>query len=405
MNAMQILLPPDELDAQTYLDRLASVRLAPFDVRVKAFLADFATRLLADHTLRSKPELVALGYWFRPAAIATLEARHAALAHHGLLRPRGVVFHVAPSNVDAVFVYSWFLALLCGNRNIVRLSQRASAPRAALLALLAGALTSHPDIAAANLVLAYPRDDATSAELSARCQLRVVWGGNDTVSHFRSITLPPLATELVFPDRQAWAALDAQAVLHASEEALSRLAAAFYNDAFWFAQQACSSPRAVLWIGDQAAVSAAQARFWPALQTQLAHRGVQDEPAQLAARLVAAHRIAASGAARATTPLAAWPLRLQADRFDADARAAHCGYGLFIEIARPSLDAASGLFSDADQTLAYFGFSAEQLRDWALALADRAIDRIVPIGEALRFADRWDGHDLLMAFSRLVVIA
>lgn len=85
---------PDAVTAQ--LDRLQAARLQPFDARTLAFLAAFAERILRDTGLRSAPELVALAYWFRPAAIETLQQRYRQLAEHGLLRPRGVAFHIAP---------------------------------------------------------------------------------------------------------------------------------------------------------------------------------------------------------------------------------------------------------------------------------------------------------------------
>lgn len=406
---MELILPhtatsPDAVTAQ--LDGLQAARLQPFDARTLAFLAAFAERILRDSSLRSAPELVALAYWFRPAAIETLQQRYRQLAEHGLLRPRGVAFHIAPANVDAVFVYSWFLSLLCGNRNIVRLSKRENPHRLALLVLLGEVMArpEHADIAAANAVLAYARDDGITTELSARCHLRVVWGGDATVQHVRSLPLPPLATELVFPNRNAWALLDAQTVLDASEDALGQAASAFHNDAFWFGQQACSSPRAVLWIGGTTQVEAARARFWPALAAELARRGAQDEAAQLAARLVSVHQAAAEGAVRLASALSDWPLRLMTDNFSPALRAQHCGYGLFYEIQRDSLDGSAGLFVTEDQTIAYWGFAREALAAWVCGLPDRTIDRIVPLGQALRFADRWDGHDLLLAFSRLVVI-
>ncbi|MCX9156156.1 hypothetical protein OPU71_08470 [Niveibacterium sp. 24ML] len=403
---MDLILPHRaDADARAQIDGLGERTLQAFDTRTLAFLTDFSTRLLQDHALRSAPELVALGYWFRPAAVEVLRQRHARLAASGVLRPRGVVFHVAPANVDAVFVYSWFLSLLCGNRNIVRISRRDNAHRATLLQLLADTLAAHPHIAACNAVLAYERDDAISAELSARCGLRVVWGGNETVAHFRRIPLPPLATELVFPDRQSWALLDAASLINADDDTISRLASAFHNDAFWFSQQACSSPRAVVWIGATTQVAQAKNRFWQAVREELARRGETPDASELANRLVAAHRAAAAGDVKPHGSLSDWPLRLDADTFTPELRGGHCGYGLFYEITRAHLGDTRDLFVAADQTVAYFGFERAALTDWVQTLPDRAVDRVVPIGDALRFGDCWDGHDLLMAFSRHVVIA
>lgn len=403
---MDLILPSrSDGDAHAQLDGLAANRLRAFDASTLAFLAEFSARLLQDHALRSAPELVALGYWFRPAAIETLRRRHEALAANGVLRPRGVVFHVAPANVDAVFVYSWFLSLLCGNRNIVRISRRDNAHRATLLKLLGDTLAAHPQIAACNAVVAYERDDTVSAALSAHCDLRVVWGGNETVGHFRGIALPPLATELVFPDRQSWALINAEAVMAADNNTLARLASAFHNDAFWFAQQACSSPRAVIWVGGSATIAQAQTRFRHAVREELVHRAETPDASELANRLVAAHRAAAVAEIKLTGRLDDWPLRLAVQAFTPEMRGAHCGYGLFYEVSRDTLAETRELFAAPDQTVAYFGFDRATLAAWAQTLPDRAVDRVVPIGEALRFSDYWDGHDLLMAFSRHVVIA
>jgi len=409
MQTIEILLPlrtTDQAAVAQRLDALQQSSLQAFSESTMVFLAAFAERILRDPAMRTAPELMALAYWFRPAALQTLRARFQRLGEQGLLRPRGVVFHVAPANVDSIFVYSWFLSLLCGNRNIVRLSRRENPQRDTLLQILAE-LLAHPDHAAlanANVVLAYERDDEISTVLSARCKLRVVWGGDTTVKHMRSLPLPPLATELVFPNRASWALIHAASVNQASAEALTQLASAFYNDTFWFAQQACSSPRALLWIGTPEQVEAAQSRFWPALRQEIVRRNAQDEPTQLAARFVAAHLAATEPGVRLEGSLTDWPLRLAATRFSSTMRNGHCGYGLIYEIQRGSLDDGIDLFEADDQTIAYWGFEREALTGWALKLPDRAIDRIVPLGQALRFADRWDGHDLLLAFSRLMMI-
>lgn len=409
MQTTEILLPLRSTDQATVTQRLDALQqssLQAFSAPTMAFLAAFAERILRDPAIRTAPELMALAYWFRPAALQALRARFQQLGEQGLLRPRGVVFHLAPANVDSIFVYSWFLSLLCGNRNIVRLSRRENPQRDTLLQILAE-LLAHPDhaaIANANVVLAYERDDEISTALSTRCTLRVVWGGDATVNHMRRLPLPPLATELVFPNRASWALINAASVNQASAEALIQLASAFYNDTFWFAQQACSSPRALLWIGMPEQIQVAQSRFWPALKQAMVQRNAQDEPAQLAARLVAAHLAATEPGVMLEGALTDWPLRLAAKQFSGAMRNGHCGYGLIYEIQRNNLDESIDLFEADDQTVAYWGFERDALTRWALTLPDRAVDRIVPLGQALRFADRWDGHDLLLAFSRLVMI-
>ncbi|WP_341675065.1 acyl-CoA reductase [Niveibacterium sp. SC-1] len=404
---MELLLP-DSGDAQAQIERLRNATLKPFDADILAFFGDFSQRVLADTGLRQYPELVALGYWFRPAAVARLRERHVHLAEGGVLRPRGVALHYAPSNVDSVFVYSWFLSLACGNRNIIRLSARsAGARRAALFDLLTALLQDprHARIAAATAVVSFAHDDTQNAALACDCHLRVTWGGDAAVNALRRVALPPLATELVFPNRESWALLDASTVLAADETTFEAHLRGFYNDAFWFAQQACSSPRALAWVGTQETVRRAQLRFWDGLRAYLHRRGEFSDASELANRLVATHVAAAAVPAQSLEgSLADWPLRISSDALDPLQREQHCGYGLFYEVQRDSLAECVALFAPQDQTVAYWGFSRETLIDWAQSLGDRCVDRVVPLGKALQFSDRWDGQDLLQSFSRLVSI-
>jgi hypothetical protein len=57
-----------------------------------------------------------------------------------------------------------------------------------------------------------------------------------------------------------------------------------------------------------------------------------------------------------------------------------------------------------DQTLSYFGYDAGELKRLAMQLPGRAIDRIVPIGQALDFSPTWDGVDMFHSFTRCVEI-
>lgn len=57
-----------------------------------------------------------------------------------------------------------------------------------------------------------------------------------------------------------------------------------------------------------------------------------------------------------------------------------------------------------DQTLSYFGFEAEELRGLITELNGSGIDRVVPVGDALRFDHIWDGWDLLDIFGRRITV-
>jgi hypothetical protein len=400
---IDILLPETADTLEQLLERQAAVRGGePFNARVMDFVARLSRTVLGDRAFREHPELMAMAHWFRPANLRDLRQQFLGDGERLFLR-RGLVFHLAPSNVDSVFIYSWLLALLCGNANIARVSRRRTPQMQAFFAVAARLLREPEwqDLADANIVLSYDHDASLTALLSARCQLRVIWGGDNTINEIRTIPLPPLSAELAFANRFSLAVLSAPAVTALEDEALIRLAQGFYNDAFWFNQQACSSPRALVWIGSGAQRLQAQARFWPAVEAEVQRRAPENLPAQVMDRTTSLFRLALQhDQARAETAPGALPSRILVDMLTPDDRLCHDGNGLFIELERMRLEELAPLLVMRDQTIACFGI---ERADWLALLPllpPHAADRIVPIGEALAFSPVWDGVNLLQAFTR-----
>lgn len=395
-------------------DMLQSMRAAsawqPFDTRAVEFVKRFSQKLLTSTEIRQHPELAALGHWFRGANLHQLKQKYPNDTGDALVLGRGLAFHVAPSNVDSVFMYSWLLSLLAGNVNVVRVSQKASAAQSYLITVLAQTLAEEVGMPVRGriVLLTYPHDDAITGVLSEACQLRVVWGGDATVRALRAVPLRPTATEICFPDRFSVCAIEAEALLALDGQALAQLVSRFYNDAFWFAQQACSSPRLVAWVGSPERIAAARSRFWPALEKELVQRQPENSEAMCMARVAASFEYAGAALARpdaAAGLTSGQPLRLTLERpLNEAVKALHCGNGLFLELHLPELVELAAQLSDKEQTLAVHGFTRTQLQTLALALPARAVDRIAPIGEALTFAPVWDGQDLISVFSRRLLL-
>lgn len=396
MSGLQILLPAGQ-DLEVLA---AGPDLPPFGDLQLDFAAALSRALTSSPASRQHPELMALGFWLRPAHLRRLVDRVLSDHAHTVLQPRGLGLHIAPGNVDTIFVYSWMLSLLCGNRSIVRLSSRPSEQTTLLLAMLQPLLEDPAWRAVARSVafVRYAHDDAITARLSARCDLRVVWGGDATVQAVRAVPLPAHATELCFPDKFSLTLLRADAVADAEGPALAALARALANDAYTFGQQACSSPRLVLWLGDQAQTERARSRLWP--------------PVEAAARQMA-HGLGMAD--HLNTAVAVDLLALQADVHIAPGPAlvrrvwldnpavhaeAHGGGGLFHEAGLATLDDLPPLLSRRVQTVSHHGFSRDELLQFCRRHTLRGIDRMVPVGQALAFGPVWDGTDLWRAFTR-----
>ncbi len=83
----------------------------------------------------------------------------------------------------------------------------------------------------------------------------------------------------------------------------------------------------------------------------------------------------------------------------------NCGGGLFFEIVSDDIEGdLKALVGPRDQTATFFGLAQDELTTLARRLNGRGLDRIVPVGRALAFDSTWDGADLLVEFSRRVVV-
>ncbi|HUP03939.1 MAG TPA: acyl-CoA reductase [Bryobacteraceae bacterium] len=377
-------------------------RLLPFDDACMEFCAGFSAAILRDREAAAFPELVALGFWMRKAELARLREDFRKSSRPDVLAaPRGVVFHIPPSNVDTIFVYSWLLSALAGNRNVVRLSSR-RAPQAEILLRLwrERVAQAPPRVRSSALAISYGHDDEITRALSLACDVRVIWGGDATVSRIREAPLPPHARDITFPDRASLAALDACRYHALDEAARARLADQFFNDAYWFDQMACSSPRAVIWRGTERDAHLASDLFWAALGECVARRGYALPAAIHMRKLVfSCESILDLPVAEYRRNPAATVLRLDALKLGGSE---HCGGGLFFEARVNALEELVPALGRRHQTLTHFGFEHKELQAFAALLAGGAIDRMVPVGQALQFHRFWDGYDLLHEFCRLV---
>jgi hypothetical protein len=390
------------------LGRLSAITpWRPFDERVINFVGKLSQKILTTPSVRAFPELAALGHWFRKARLLDMAQTCCPPVKGQVQIGRGLAFHLAPSNVDSVFMYSWLLSLLAGNTNLVRVSQKGSEQLDFLIRILQelAQKQEHVDVVQRFVLLTYSHDDHITEQISQACMVRVIWGGDETVRAIRAIPLRPMATELCFADRFSAAALSAQAVLNAQAAEFNELIKGFYNDTFWFAQQACSSPRMVAWVGNATDIEAAQKKFWPALTKRAKDNSAENTPAMLMARLGTTFEYAAGGLAELSGDSACtnFPatLELITENFE-KIREIHCGNGLFVQFGIAHLVELGPKLTDKEQTLAVYGFGEQDYLALITTLQPRALDRIVPVGSALAFDQVWDGQACMTSFTRII---
>jgi hypothetical protein len=382
------------------------VRL-PFSDLAIEYVASVSKSILTNDWFRDYPEVLAVANWFKRSRLLELKKRFSeSTPTEVLYTSRGLVFHIPPSNVDTIFIYSWFISLLCGNCNVVRLSNRISPVIVKCFEVISAVSKTHEfkPIRKANFFVRYEHEFEITSLISEFALCRVVWGGDDTVKKIRAIPLNPLATEICFPDRFSFSVIDALSFISLNTLGKQRLVKDFLNDAFWFSQLACSSPKAIFWIGQQDA-DLAQEEFWSLLQDQLRESDFKDGPPEIARRIEALFNFASEPLGiRLADKINSFPLVVESEKFSSSLRQIHSGRGLFLEMKVDSLAELSPLLSSKDQTISYFGISKTRWVDFISELRPRAGDRIVPIGKSLEFNTFWDGTDLIFQFCRAVSI-
>jgi hypothetical protein len=408
------VLAPKGRAYQAFIEAKSTV-FTPFSTDCVDFVSEFSHRLMSDSRAKSFGDLIALAYWFRKSHLIELKRDFFSKNKDSDRIARGLAFHITPANVDTMFVYSLFLSLLMGNSNIVRVSSRSSAetnsnpgsnPRQDIIIDVLNQLlkdTNNP-VAQSVLIISYPHSSQINDRLSQLADIRLIWGGDQTIKTLLQSPTKPTGVDLKFADKYSSALIDAVVLNDADEQVFNRLVSHFVNDAYLYGQQACSSPRTVFWLNSDRQQAIIE-RFWQAVDDVLCEKGrTFDHGIQTADQLnkvTVSQQLAIDYGVTFKSANLRWVTCVAFTNapMTQAARTKHCGYGLFYQVALNHLNDLTSMLADNEQTLSYFGLDHNEISD-ALEQAPDAVDRIVPIGCALTFSTVWDGYDLPLSLTR-----
>lgn len=389
-------IPPELYDLRN--SPMLACEHRPFDPTLLEFGQHFS-KILSAH---SDPDLSALGFWLRPAQLNVLKSRFAKLNTQTIIRsPRGLVFHITASNVDTLFAYSWMISLLTGNNNIIRLPSKHSFAIEQILNIIKDLFQNknYVSIARTNHFIRYGHQKHITETISALADVRIIWGGNETINIIRSIDLNPYAKEIVFPNRTSYAAISSKSYGQLKNDKKTRLAQAFFRDAYGFDQHACSSPQFIFWIGDEEEIQIFSTEFYRYLNEEIQRRSYQVPLSDFLKKQTAIYTLCAQSPVTSVNIISN-ELSILSMHEPPLNTVQHPGAGLFYHIELQSLQDINTYISSHDQTLTYFGFETSILDTFAKGLKGRGPTRIVPIGESLSFSFTWDGYDLMQELTR-----
>lgn len=376
-----------------------SLAMPLFAENVLSFLDDLSVQLRKNRAIDTYTDLKTFGFWCRAANLKKLKLNH---RHQGHASGRGIALHITPSNVAMNFAYSLAFGLLAGNTNIVRLPSRNFKQVTALIDVITRLLdrSDYATLRPYICLVKYTRSDKISQELSAIADVRLIWGGDDTVAQFKKYFTKPRCLDLTFSNRYSMALINPAAIELLKTDKLNIIATQFYNDCYLMDQRGCSSPQSLVW--SQPGHSQSKERFWDALNQIVFEKYDYDIS-------IAADKYVTLVEAAATAEISFQVIqsdfrvtRLQINEPSESLHSISCKFGMFIETSISDMSEMKSFVTSKFQTMTYFGVAREDilstLRDNGLT----GIDRVVPVGRAFDMGPIWDGYDIIAMLSRVI---
>ncbi len=370
-----------------------------FSEEVLAFLSELTEEIKHDQVLKNSTAAVTFAFWCRRKRLQQWSKK---IGEASVRKGRGMIFHVAPSNIPFLFAYSMVYGMLAGNGNLIRISEKILDEAAPFLALLDRIMSRYPALYQENLIFTYGHDITLNDFFSKSCQARILWGGDETIYAFRKSNVLPGCIQLEFPDRYSVAVFEADYILHLSQEERNSLAERFYNDTYEVDQNACSSPKLIFWVkGNDCKV--AKELWWQSVSVVCKEKYHMDF-------MRANEKYAMLCRTEMDTPeidkvciMGNEIYRILLKSCDTSIEKYQGKFGIFYEYEIKEKEEILPYLNRKVQTVLYSGnCDIQEVRK--MILNGRALggDRVSLMGDALNLGESWDGNDMIRTLSRMI---
>jgi hypothetical protein len=381
-------------------NKITPLPTEPFSKIVCEFLDEISKLIMKDTKSRLYPDLISFAFWCRYTNLVKI--KNSAIDDNVRIG-KGVVFHITPSNLPINSLYSLVFGLLSGNSNIVKLPSK-KFQQIDLFIYHFNKLTKKRKyfrFKYSILLIQYNSDDFITKYFSDISDIRMIWGGDNTIQKIKKINSKPRCLDLSFADRYSIGIINSEEICKSSRKKISNLASNFYNDTYIYDQNACSSPHLIIWYGKKSNI--ARKIFWGELNNIVKKK----------------YLISDSVAIEKYNEMISYLIKLKIAKLEEYENNIYCiklkkmpkklhflrgRYGIFFETYVNKIDDFANKIDDKFQTLTHYGMKDKLLRDFVIKNHLKGIDRIVPIGKALDMSHIWDGVDLIKIMSRIVKI-
>ena len=382
---------------ESILANIANVPILPmFSEQMKDFLYNLSAEILKDKRTKLFADVSSYAFWIRKAHIQKAQPKFHNIENRV---GRGVAFHIAPSNVPVNFAVSFTSALLAGNPCVVRVSNKEFEQVSIICNAINKVIQNDmPKMQKYICIIRYEHSTEITQMLSSMCDIRIIWGGNETINEVRKAKLPPRAIEMTFADRHSLSIINADEYLQADFDKISK---GFYIDTYFTDQNACSSPRLVVWTGNN--IKEAQKIFWQKLEDKV-KKEYEFKAIQAINKIDSFCKFAATHKNVSVIKNSNYVVRIQIKYINENLMDYKDNSGFFFEYETQNLEDIVPILTKPCQTISYYGIDKAKIKELVLKFGTKGVDRIVEIGDTMNLSFIWDGYNMIEAMTRLIYI-
>ena len=190
------------------------------------------------------------GFWVREANLINQRNSRKDIKHRV---GRGVVLHIAPSNIAANSLYTLAFGLLSGCPSIIRLSNKNISELTSIMKLIKTIFENNElsQISKKISLINYEHDENINIYFSSLVDSRIIWGGDETIQIFKSYQTSSHCLDIVFPNKVSSSILSSEWLVSSDSDEIVNKADLFARDIGLFSQMACSSPKSLILLKDK----------------------------------------------------------------------------------------------------------------------------------------------------------
>lgn len=390
-----MILTETNIDKVTKQIHRLNKPIETYNKEVLNFLEDLQKQLMLENK-EKLPGISALSFWLRKHNIDRSENLN---LPNKLRIGLGIALHITPSNMPLSYFYSYVFGLLSGNVNVVKIPKKNFIENNKLMLIFNKLINKkkYKIIKEKTFFFKFNHEKKIMSELSKICNLRIIWGGDKTITRIREYEIQSHTRELTFGDKYSCCIIDSDQLAKLRKLDFLKLCNAFFSDGYLVDQNACSSPHLVLWIGKNQNI---KKKFWIEINNIAKLKYDLPEIGSIEKHLKLYSDIIDQNINNFLVLSHLYAVNIK--KINNEVISFRGKWGYFYQYNLKNLHSISKIVNKKFQTITCMGVKKDDVVNVIKNNNLLGVDRVTKIGNAHTMNFYWDGYDLISNMSRII---